>query len=192
MLWDIGVERVVQRINAIPGLADLIREEAGRREENLPIEWVMTEARIGKIIERAKELRNAVGPQQLELPLGQAGSHGGGIPAPGGPGAQAIIAGGQGQGAPAGAAAPRAGTAGRPLRPFRIPKLTFQLETTNLWTGAVTQHTIIAPTLNDALGQLGRTVSPRNVQLRILDVTGPPIEQIPFSVKGSRPKGFSR
>jgi len=30
MLWDIGVERVVQRINAIPGLADLIREEAGR------------------------------------------------------------------------------------------------------------------------------------------------------------------
>ena len=35
--------------------------------------------------------------------------------------------------------------------------------------------------------QLSKTVSPRNHTLRIIGTTGPAIEQIPFSVKGSRP-----
>jgi hypothetical protein len=187
MAWDAGVDRVIAKIRAIPGLEDIIRLEAGRREENLPVQMIMTDARLKKIIERAKALRDAAEPKRAEqLPLFQeVGRNAPGVSAPGGPGAREAVAGREGQGAAAGARLRQP-----PLKPFTLPKITATFEVID---AAGDRHRVEILSVNkpDALKQLKQQF-PRFRRATLVDIKYPQIEQIPFSIKGSRPKGFSR
>jgi hypothetical protein len=193
-LWDAGVARVIAEINSIPGLADLVREEARKREENLPAEHLFSQNRIDKINARARALRDAARqqqqqqqPQQIELP-GVLSGNAPGVPAQGSGGNPQAVAGGQGGNAPAGAGLPPVRT---PLKPFKAPDIDFSLLIRDQRTGiAITHRVVTAKSLNQAMTKLAKLVPPRRgwvVQVLGEHQIGPPVQQIPFAIKGERP-----
>lgn len=111
--WDAAVDRAAAKLRPI---ANMIREEVSRREENLPVEWHFSKRRVQNIVLRAqRESLEAAGQQGL-WDVGRVGAGAG----PGAPQGAGI-----GQGPGAGITTPA--TAGPPLRGFRAPKITFDV-----------------------------------------------------------------
>jgi hypothetical protein len=115
-LWNEAVERNVQDLRPV---ADIIREEAGRREENLALTLHASEGRVNEIVERAK--REGIGQRKLEATGQQSlfGDRGANAAQRGGSAAPSA-AGAAGEGAAATAKAP-------PLKPFRPGKIEFRV-----------------------------------------------------------------
>lgn len=112
--WDAAVDRAVETLRP---LADMIRDEVTRREDNLPVEWHFSKRRVDNIVERAKrEALEAAGQQPLW-------GHGGAAAPAGGPGAPQGAGIGQGPSAPVAGAPPQPA----PLKAFRAPKIIFDL-----------------------------------------------------------------
>jgi hypothetical protein len=68
----IAVDRNIRKLR---GAEDFIRREAGRREDNPPIQWHFSKARTQHIVDRVRDLKSAAGRGQP----GQAG-YAGGVP----------------------------------------------------------------------------------------------------------------
>lgn len=177
-VWDAFVERAIERLRPV---ADLIREEADRREENLSVDWHYSKARIDHIVEKA---RNAISLQQRELesagqanllrPVAGTPQAGGGRTAPGSAGSQ-----GGGAGALAGA-----GKAEK-LKPFRAPRFQYEVLVVDR-QGNVAYDRITATGMME-LDKLTKIRHPGARTAQVLNETrlGPPQQtQFPWSAAG--------
>jgi hypothetical protein len=117
-LWDAAIDRAKEKLT--PEIQAIIKDEATRREDNLPVEYHYSANRVEHIIDRVRSARaEAEHPGQFNLPFEGAGAREGSA------GGQEALAGREGRSAEAGPPVPP-----QKLKPFRPPqnKYTFTVE----------------------------------------------------------------
>lgn len=116
-MFDAAVDRAIAKLSK-SGILDIIKDEATRREDNLPVGYHFSERRIAHIIERVR--RETTPQYQLELQgQGQLFGPSAGAAEQIGRGGPEAVAGGEGPGARAAAEASR-------LKAFRPPRNTYE------------------------------------------------------------------
>jgi len=161
--WNAAVDRAKERLLK-PGVADLIRQEAGRREENLPVEFHFSKNRVAHIIDRARSLSGE--PEQLNLGFAAEG------PAAGGRSGQEVVTGTEERGA----AATRGGAFPEKLKPYSIPKNTYTIE---IYGGPNTPReiTVQAVTRRKAF-EIAQKQNPGSMEFRMKSETPPEVQSV--------------
>src|SRR5215472_1800247 len=171
---------VDKAIEKLDGLHDLIRQEAGRREENLPVEFHASKERLDKIVARAKEIKDAQAAAKAAREAG--GGAAPGVPAPGGGAGAADVAGREG-----GAPAESFGLRPPPekLKPFSAPRNTYKfrlLEDVGDNVQRFREISIKASDLKRAINMARAQAAPGWRSLTLISETKPPVEAIPMEV----------
>jgi len=182
--WKAAVERAKLKLQEHPQILDIIREEAGRREENLPVGFHASKARITHVVGRINDLVNA--QAQTQLGTGTAALEPG-AGAPGGavhPATPGVAQGAAAPGAGAGLQTPEK------LKPYRPPRgtFTFEIEHRDPASGllSTTEETVEAPDRRQAFKKAGKQFpNARSIQFKSEQL--PQVQSVFFQFDDGRP-----
>jgi hypothetical protein len=180
--WQAAVDRAKVKLQEHPQILDIIREEAGRREENLPVGFHASKARITHVVGRINDLVHAQTPTQTGTAALEPGAG-----APGGavhPATPAVAQGAAAPGAGAGVQAPEK------LKPYRPPRgtFTFEIEHRDPASGllSTTEETIQAPDRRQAFKKAAKQFpNARSIQFKSEEF--PQVQSVFFQFDDGRP-----
>jgi hypothetical protein len=173
-LFNAAVDRAKEKLSA-PGIADIIKDEATRREDNLPVEYHYSKNRVEHIVNRVKGLQNE--------PIESTGNAAGNLEGSNRGGEEAV-AGREGQSAPSA----RTEAAPQRLKPFSPPKNTyvFDVEAAGKPTETITLDALNRRKAWEALGQKAGPYYKAEMKSETAPEVGPPheLEPTPHQVIG--------
>lgn len=173
-LWEASIDSAKQLLT--PEVQNIIKHEATFREDNLPVGWHYSKARIQAIVDRIHEAH-----EQSYGPEGRSG-YGKGIVQPGDRGGEAINPQAEGQGAGRTATLPRPGER---LSPFQVPQITYHFKVQWAKTLPPQEVEIQAPNITTAYKKLSSQGDGgfyrADLLTRDVPMIGPPVKLLPGS-----------